>query len=97
VTGRKSGEIKLTHGTARESARQVIYALRRHDTLLEFHEFDNITARMRDHLAHRGEGSADDVVVQGRGKNSLRLAGAPYSVNKAIRGRFSGTPDQFAQ
>ena len=69
--GRQSGQIRLTHGTVRESPRQVIYALRVHDAVLELHEIDDIAARMRDRLAHRGEGSADVVVVQGGGKESL--------------------------
>jgi hypothetical protein len=96
---RKSGQIRLTHGTVRESPRQVIYALRVHDGILELHEVDDIAARMRDRLAHRGEGSADVVVVQGRGKNSLRLFGTPYSVNKVRAAMFnaaiSWTPIEF--
>jgi len=89
VTSRKSGQIRLTHGTVRESPRQVIYALRVHDTILELHEVDDIAARMRDRLAHRGEGSADVVVVHGGGKNSLRLFGTPYSVNKVRAAMFN--------
>ena len=89
MIGRKSGQIRLTHGTVRESARQVIYAVRVHDAVLEFHEIDDIAARMRDRLAHRGEGSADVVVVQGRSKNSLRLFGTPYSVNKVRAAMFN--------
>jgi len=87
--GKKSGQIRFTHGTVRESPRQVIYALRVHDAVLELNEVDDIAARMRDRLAHRGEGSADVVVVQGRGKNSLRLFGTPYSVNKVRTAMFN--------
>ena len=89
MIGRTSGQIRLTHGTIRESPRQVIYALRVHDTVLELHEIDDIAARMRDRLAHRGEGSADVVVVQGGGKETLRLFGTPYSVNKVRAAMFN--------
>jgi 2-methylcitrate dehydratase PrpD len=99
VIGRKSVQIRLTHGTVRESARQVIYALRVHNAVLDFHEIDDIAARMRDRLAHRGEGSADVVVVQGGGKNSLRLFGTPYSVSKVRAAMFNAainwTPIEF--
>ncbi|HEY7230463.1 MAG TPA: hypothetical protein VH558_08850 [Pseudolabrys sp.] len=86
---RNSDQIRLSHGIVRESPRHVIYALRVHDAVLELHEVDDIAARMRDRLAHRGEGSADVVVVQGGGKNSLRLFGTPYSVNKVRAAMFN--------
>jgi hypothetical protein len=89
TSDKKSGRLLLSQGTVRESIRQVIYAVRVHDTVLELHEVDGIAARMRDRLAHRGEGSADVVVVQGRGKNSLRLFGTPYSVNKVRTAMFN--------
>jgi hypothetical protein len=57
--------------------------------MLELHEIDDFAARMRDRLAHRGEGSADVVVVQGGGKESLRLFGTPYSVNKVRAAMFN--------
>ena len=89
MIGKTSGEIRLTHGIVRESPRQVIYAVRVHEAMLELHEIDDIAARMRNRLAHRGEGSADVVVVQGGGKNSLRLFGTPYSVNKVRAAMFN--------
>jgi hypothetical protein len=89
VTTKKSDQMRLTHGIVRESPRQVIYALRVHDTILELHEVDDLAARMRERLAHRGDGSADVVVVQGGDKNSLRLFGTPYSVNKVRAAMFS--------
>jgi len=89
VTGEQSGFLRLTHGTVRESARQVIYAVRVHDVILEFHEIDDLAARMRNRLAHRGEMSADVVVVQGGGKDTLRLFGSSYSVNRVRAAMFN--------
>jgi predicted esterase len=40
-------------------------------------------------LAHRGEPSADVVVVHGSGKETLRLFGTPYSVNRVRAAMFS--------
>ena len=44
---------------------------------------------MRERLAHRGEPSADVVVVQGSGKDTLRLFGTPYSVNRVRAAMFN--------
>jgi hypothetical protein len=40
-------------------------------------------------LAHRGESSADVVMVQGDAKETLRLFGTPYSVNRVRAAMFS--------
>ena len=81
--------LRLSCGIVRESPRQVIYAIRVHDVILEFHEIDEIAGRMRERLAHRGEPSADVVVVQGGDKETLRLFGTPYSVNRIRAAMFN--------
>ena len=73
--------MRLSYGTVRETPRKVIHAVRVHETILELHEADDLAARMRERLAHRGEPSAEVVVVQGGAKETLRLFGTPYSVN----------------
>jgi hypothetical protein len=81
--------LHLSYGTVRESPRQVIYAVRVYDAILELHEVDDVAARMRERLAHRGEPSAEIVVVQGDAKETLRLFGSPYSVNRVRSAMFS--------
>jgi hypothetical protein len=44
---------------------------------------------MRERLAHRGEPSAEVVVVQGGAKETLRLFGTPYSVNLVRAAMFN--------
>ncbi|MBX9845615.1 MAG: hypothetical protein K2Z80_27805 [Xanthobacteraceae bacterium] len=79
----------LSYATVRETPRQVIYAVRVHDAILELPEIDDIATRMRERLAHRGELNADVVVVQGQGKNTLRLFGTPYSVSRVRAAMFN--------
>jgi hypothetical protein len=81
--------LHLSYGTVRESPRQVIYAVRVYDAILALHEIDDVAARMRERLAHRGEPSAEIVVVQGDAKETLRLFGSPYSVNRVRNAMFS--------
>ena len=81
--------LRLSCGIVRESPRQVIYAIRVHDVILEFYEIDEIAGRMRERLAHRGEPSADVVMVQGGDKETLRLFGSPYSVNRIRAAMFN--------
>ena len=73
----------------RESRRKVIHAVRVHDQILELYEADDLAARMRERLAHRGEPAAEVVVVQGSGKDTLRLFGTPYSVNRVRTAMFN--------
>lgn len=80
--------LRFSCGIVRESPRQVIYALRVHDVVLEAHEVEDAVARMRERLAHRGESSADVVMVQGDAKETLRLFGMPYSVNRVRAAMF---------
>ncbi len=79
----------LSYGTVRESPRKVIHAVRVHDQILELYEADDLAARMRERLAHRGEPAAEVVVVQGSGKDTLRLFGTPYSVNRVRTAMFN--------
>ena len=73
----------------RESQRKVIYAVRVHDQILELDEADDLAARIRERLAHRGEPAAEVVVVQGSSKDTLRLFGTPYSVNRVRTAMFN--------
>ena len=73
----------------RESPRKVIHAVRVHDQILELYEADDLAARMRERLAHRGEPAAEVVVVQGSGKDTLRLFGTPYSVVRVRAAMFN--------
>lgn len=89
MSGGRYGKLRLSHGTVRESSRRVIHALRVHDVVLELDEIDEIGACMRERLANRGEPLAEVVVVQGDAKDSLRLFGAPYSVNRVRAAMFN--------
>lgn len=62
---------------------------------IERYEIDDVTARMRERLAHRGGPSADLVIVQGDAKATLRLFGIPYSVNRVRAAMFSAAIRQM--
>jgi hypothetical protein len=89
VIGSDPRSLRFSCGVVRETPRQVIYAIRVHDLILDLHEVEDVTARMREFLAHRGESSADVVMVQGDAKDTLRLFGMPYSVNRVRAAMFS--------
>ena len=99
MIGREPRSLRFSCGIVRESPRQVIYAIRVHDVMLDLPEIEDVTARMRERLAHRGESSADVVMVQGDAKQSLRLFGMPYSVNRVRTAMFNAairwTPIEF--
>jgi hypothetical protein len=80
---------QLSYGIVRESPRRVIHVVRVLDELLEPHELDEIAERMRERLLNRGEVSAEVVVVQGSGKETLRLVGIPYSVSRVRAAMFN--------
>jgi hypothetical protein len=90
---------RFSHGTVRESQRRAIFVVRVEDTLLGPMEIDEVTDRMRQKLASRGELTADVVVVQGEGKETLRFYGNPYSVGLVRAAMFnaaiSWTPIDF--
>ena len=80
---------RLTYGAVRDTKRQAIYVLRVHDEILDFVELDQLSAKMNDWLSHRGEPSADVVVVQGDRKETLRLSGTPYSIGRVRAAMFN--------
>jgi len=80
---------RFSYGTVLTSPRQAIYAVRVHDEILEPAEIDQIMGRMRERLDSRGELAADVVVVQGQGKETLRLFGNPYSVSRVRTAMFN--------
>ena len=77
------------YGTVRESRRTAIYVVRVKDDVIDDVEADAIAARMREKLLSRGESATDIVVVQGGPKETLRLHGMPYSVNRVRAAMFN--------
>lgn len=73
----------------RESQRRAIFVVRVEDALLEPMEIVEVTDRMREKLASRGELTADVVVVQGNGRETLCLYGNPYSVGLVRAAMFN--------
>jgi len=59
------------------------------DDVIDDVEADAIAARMREKLLSRGESVTDIVVVQGGPKETLRLHGTPYSVNRVRAAMFN--------
>ena len=76
------------YGTVRDSRRNAIYAIRVQDDIIDAVEAEQIADLMREKLQSRGEMAAD-VVVQGHAKETLRLYGAPYSVNRVRAAMFN--------
>ena len=81
--------MNLTYGRLRDSSQTSIYAIRILGASIQPHEADEIAERMRERLARRGELGADIVVIQGDTKNTLRLFGTPYSVNRVRTAMFN--------
>lgn len=81
---------QLVYSTVRESPRSAIFVVRVQGEILEPLEIDEITERMREWLASRGELVADVVVVQGSSKQALRFFGSSYSV-ALVRSALLGT------
>lgn len=73
---------RLTYGIVRDAPRRVIHVVRVQDEILDTPEIVELAERMRDRLASRGETLADVVVIQGDGKETLRLFGEGYSVGR---------------
>jgi len=80
---------RLSYGTVRESQRRVIHVVRVQDEILEYGELEAIAEQMREKLASRGEVMAEVVMVQGSGKETLRLTGDPYSVSRVRAAMFN--------
>ncbi len=79
----------FVYGTVRDSQRTAIYVIRVKDDVIDAVEADVIAYRMRKHLQARGDFGADVVVVEGGGKETLRLYGIPYSVSRVRAAMFS--------
>jgi translation initiation factor 1 (eIF-1/SUI1) len=80
---------RLTVATVRESRRAAIYVVRIDGTDVDEHDVGEVAERMREKLESRGEIAADVVVVQGGGKETLRLHGSSYSVSKVRAAMFN--------
>jgi len=81
--------VQLTHGTLRESRWRAIHVVRVNGEILDAMEIEEIADSMRARLAHRGEPTAEVVVVQGDTKETLRLYGDPYSISRVRAALFN--------
>ena len=79
----------FVYGTVRETQRSAIYVIRVKDAAIDAIEAGEIAERMREKVLSRGETPTDVVVVQGDSKETLRLYGAPYSVNRVRAAMFN--------
>ncbi len=79
----------FVYGTVRDSQRTAIYVIRVKDDIIDAVEADMIAERLRNHLQARGDFAADVVVVEGEGKETLRLYGIPYSVSRVRAAMFN--------
>jgi hypothetical protein len=82
---------QFVYGTVRASQRRPIHVVRVQDAILEALETEDIAERMREKLATRGELNAEVVVVQGAGKETLRLSGSPFAVSLVRAAMFNAT------
>jgi hypothetical protein len=80
---------QYSYATVRESRCTAIYVVRVKDETIDPHEADDIAVRMREKLESRGDSATDIVVVQGGSKETLRLYGTPYSVNRVRAAMFN--------
>jgi hypothetical protein len=81
----------FVYGTVKDTPRRVIYAVRVQDARLDPAEIDVLAGRMREKLEARGELACDVVVIQGDTKESLRLFGLPYAVNRVRVAMFNAS------
>jgi hypothetical protein len=81
---------RLVHGTVVDGSRKVIHAVRILDGLLDYREIDDIAEKMRARVLSRyGEQAATIVVIQGDTKETLRLFGEPYAVERVRTAMFN--------
>jgi len=81
---------ELTYATVVDRPRKVIHVVRVVGEILESWEIDEIADKMRERmLSKHGEQSADVVVVQGSGKETLRLFGDFYAVSRVRAAMFN--------
>ncbi len=78
-----------TYGIVQETPRTGIYVVRVNDVFIEPDEAEEIADRMREWTMSRGLIATDVVVVQGHDKDTLRLHGLPYSVNRVRTAMFN--------
>ena len=71
---------QLVYGIVRESQRRVIHVVCVQDKILGPYELDDITERMREKLASRGELTAEVVVVQGASKDASPVGRSLFSI-----------------
>jgi len=79
----------LSYGTVRETERRAIHVLWVAGEVLEPPEIDDIAERLRERLAHRGEPTAEVVVVQADSRETLRFYGHPYSISRVRAALFN--------
>jgi hypothetical protein len=80
---------QLVHATVADGPRKIIHAVRVVDEILEFHQIDEIAAKMRERmLSQRGEQFADVVVIQGNSKETLCLFGDSHAVSRVRAAMF---------
>jgi hypothetical protein len=79
----------FVYGTVRGDAAQRDLRDPRKDALIDAIEAGEIAERMREKVLSRGETPTDVVVVQGDSKETLRLYGTPYSVNRVRAAMFN--------
>jgi hypothetical protein len=77
------------YGTVRNTRRSAIYVIRVKDDTIDPIEADEIAEMMREKIQSRGEYAADVVVVEGEGKETLRLYGAPHAVTRVRTAMFN--------
>ncbi len=80
---------RFSFGTVQESRRTAIYVVRLMDGTADELEITEIAERMREKLAARGEFASEIVVVQGAAKETLRLHGTAYAVQRVRAAMFN--------
>jgi hypothetical protein len=78
-------------GTVRDTRRNAIYVIRVKDDTIDPIEADEIAELSRDKIQLRGEYAAGVVVVEGEGKETLRLYRAPHAVTRVRAAMFNAT------
>ena len=83
---------KFMYATVVNGPRQVIHVVRVVDEILDFPEVDHIAETMRARMLSRyGEQVPNVVVVQGAGKERLRLFGDSQAVARVRTAMFNAT------
>jgi hypothetical protein len=81
---------ELVYGTVPDRPRKAIHVVRVLKGRLDFPEIEAIAEKMRQRaLSKYGDQAADVVVVQGSGKNALRLHGDAHCVTRVRAAMFN--------